>query len=174
MNAKSHPAQAKHRVVFPQDFDHRYLFGVTAGHSHSCAIYDDYVRNEVLCWGDNDQRQIGSTSTSNYTLSQWPAVGRTIGDNGVDPSVGAYDEYQTRFAFSGPSGSYSKIAAGGDVTCGIRTSAAAGIACWGVPYVAADAPNTAALITSDTTWAGLTVGPNAACAWKSGNWSLTA
>lgn len=150
----------------PITFTPSYLYNLVAGHSHTCAIYDDYTTNEVRCWGDNDQRQIGSTSTANHSLGQWP---NSLGAAGtwVDPTTNTLNEYQTRFAFSGPAGTFTKIAAGGDVSCGIRTSAPSGIACWGVPYVDAATPNTAALVTTDTTWQQLVVAPNHACALKS-------
>jgi hypothetical protein len=153
----------------------------TAGDSHTCIVHDENRNDDigggaVRCFGDNDNYQIGSASTSNHSFSEW--VNTPYPGISVDPDSQTRDDWQTRFAFSGPIGRFTDIDAGGDVTCGLRTtsvhftqpptgvtSTTAGLVCWGKPYVDTD-PRSTTVITTDVNWSEISVGPNSACALK--------
>jgi hypothetical protein len=164
--------------------DRSVVWDHVAGHSHTCLLEDESIEDAltsgvVRCFGDNDNYQIGSSSTLDKVIAtDWLRSSFGVAGVAVNPDTNLNNDYQTRFAYSGPYGRFTDIAAGGDVSCGVRTtsvhntmppagvtSAVAGLVCWGKPYVDTD-PRAAALITTDVDWEQITVGPNAACALK--------
>lgn len=121
---------------------------VSAGTDHTCGIKGD---GTLWCWGENSVGQIGSTSNLG-----------TYAPNPVPARVGA-------------SADWSSVAAGSDVTCGLRTNHT--LWCWGSNLdgeigsstnVGTTSPNPAPVqVGSATTWAAVSVGANHACAVRS-------
>ncbi|MDX9719879.1 MAG: hypothetical protein RBU37_03965 [Myxococcota bacterium] len=81
------------------------ILDVAAGKLHSCAVTDE---NEVFCWGDNSERQLGCSSSTGFF--KVPCAVQNTGSGGTDNAI-------------------TKVTAGLHHSCGITTDQA--VYCWG-------------------------------------------
>ncbi len=81
---------------------------LSVGHSHNCVLLES---GDVVCWGRNQQGQIGNASTSN------------VGDDETPASVGPVDV---------GGGTVVRVVAGSQVTCVLFDDGA--VKCWGLGF----------------------------------------